>query len=129
MNEWTGHCGIIPLGTALCEVVFNLSPPSLLSFLDCHHYHNTENVNDAVFQVGYNLLGAVLFTFVGSVGVESWWSVRTDLHHMSKANLYVIEHLNNIKLLSAILSLVNAVFYAAETVIEGVILHDFCKRN
>lgn len=79
--------------------------------------------------MGYNLFGALLFTFVGSVGMDSWYSVRMDLHHVSMTNLSVIEHLNDMKLLSAILSLINAVFYAADTVIEGVILHDFYKRN
>lgn len=82
-----------------------------------------------VFQVGYNLLGAVLFAFVGSLGIDSWWSVEADLEHISKANLAIIEYLNNMKLLSAILSLINAVLYAAETVIEGVILHDIYTRN
>lgn len=82
-----------------------------------------------VFQVGYNLLGAVLFAFVGSLGVDSWWSVEKDLGHVSNANLNMIEYLNDMKLLSAILSLINAVLYAAETVIEGVILHDIYKRN
>jgi hypothetical protein len=80
-------------------------------------------------QVGYNLFGAVLFTFVGSLGVDSWWSVHIDLDHISTKNVSVIEHLNDMKLMSAILSLINAVFYAADTVIEGVILHDFYMRN
>jgi len=82
-----------------------------------------------VFQVGYNLLGAVLFAFVGSLGIDSWWSVQSDLDHISMANLSVIEYLNDMKLLSAILSLINAVLYAAETVIDGVILHDIYTRN
>jgi len=82
-----------------------------------------------VFQVGYNLVGAILFAFVGSLGIDSWWSVQTDLEHISTANLTIIEYLNNMKLLSAILSLINAVLYAAETVIDGVILHDIYTRN
>jgi hypothetical protein len=82
-----------------------------------------------VLQVGYNLLGAVLFAFVGSFGIDSWWGVRTDLDHISMANLITIEYLNDMKLLSAIFSLINAVLYAAETVIEGVILHDIYARN
>lgn len=82
-----------------------------------------------VLLVGYNLFGAALFTFVGSLGVDSWWSVHIDLDHMSTKNVSVIERLNDMKLMSAILSLINAVFYAADTVIEGVILHDFYMRN
>jgi hypothetical protein len=78
-----------------------------------------------LLQVGYNLFGAVLFAFVGSLGVDSWWSVHIDLNHISTENVSVIEHLNDMKLLSAILSIINTVFYAADTVIEGVILHDF----
>ncbi|KDR09585.1 hypothetical protein L798_00321 [Zootermopsis nevadensis] len=81
-----------------------------------------------ILLVGYNLFGAVLFAFVGFIGVDSWWSVRMDLQHVSIANLSVIEHLNDVKLLSAILSVINAVFYAADTIIEGVILHDFYRR-
>jgi hypothetical protein len=80
-------------------------------------------------QVGYNLFGAALFTFAGSLGVDSWWSVHIDLDHMSTKNVSVIERLNDMKLMSAILSLINAVLYAADTVIEGVILHDFYMRN
>jgi hypothetical protein len=80
-------------------------------------------------QVGYNLFGAVLFAFVGSFGVDSWWSVHIDLDHISKKNISVIERLNDMKVTSAILSLTNAVFYAAETVMEGVILHDNYMRN
>jgi hypothetical protein len=79
--------------------------------------------------VGYNLFGAVLFAFVGSLGVELWWSVHIDLDHISTKNITVIERLNDMKLMSAILSLINAVFYAADTVMEGVILHDFYFRN
>lgn len=82
-----------------------------------------------VLLVGYNLLGAVMFAFVGSFGIDSWWGVRTDLDHISTASLTRIEYLNDMKLLSAILSLINAVLYAAETVIEGVILHDIYARN
>jgi len=82
-----------------------------------------------VLLVGYNLLGAVLFAFVGSLGIDSWWSVQADLDHISMANLTIIEYLNDMKLLSAILSLINAVLYAAETIIEGVILHDIYTRN
>jgi hypothetical protein len=80
-------------------------------------------------QVGYNLFGAVLFIFVGLLGVDSWWSVHIDLDHISTKNVSVIERLNDMKLISAILSLINSVFYAADTVIEGVILHDFYMRN
>jgi hypothetical protein len=80
-------------------------------------------------QVGYNLFGAVLFAFVGSLGVDSWWSVHIDLDHISTKNISVIGHLNDMKLMSAILSLINAVFYAADTVMEGVILHDSYFRN
>jgi hypothetical protein len=82
-----------------------------------------------VLQVGYNILGAVLFAFVGSFVIDSWWGVQVDLDHISTANITIIEHLNDMKLLSAILSLINAVLYAADTVIEGVILHDFYTRN
>ena len=82
-----------------------------------------------VFQVGYNLLGAVLFAFVGSLGIDSWWSVQTDLDHISMANITKIEYLNDMKLMSAILSLINAFLYAAETVVEGVLLHDIYTRN
>lgn len=82
-----------------------------------------------VLLVGYNLFGAVLFAFVGSLGVDSWWSVHIDLDHISTKNVSVIERLNDMKLMSAILSLTNAVFYAADTVIEGVILHDLYMRN
>jgi hypothetical protein len=82
-----------------------------------------------VLQVGYNLLGSVLFAFVGSLGIDSWWNVRTDLDHISTPNFAIVEYLNDMKLLSAILSLINAILYAAETVIEGVILHDIYTRN
>lgn len=82
-----------------------------------------------VLLVGYNLCGAVLFAFVGSFGIDSWWGVRMDLDHISTANLTIVEYLNDMKLLSAILSLINAVLYAADTLIEGVILHDICTRN
>jgi hypothetical protein len=80
-------------------------------------------------QVGYNLFGAVLFIFVGSLGVDSWLMVHIDLDHISTKNVSVIERLNDMKLMSAILSLINAVLYAADTVIEGIILHDFYMRN
>jgi hypothetical protein len=82
-----------------------------------------------VLQVGYNLLGSVLFAFVGSLGIDSWWNVRTDLDPISTPNFTIVEYLNDMKLLSAILSLINAILYAAETVIEGVILHDIYTRN
>jgi hypothetical protein len=79
--------------------------------------------------VGYNLFGALLFAFVGSFGIDSWWGVQMDLDHISMAKTTVIEHLNDMKLMSAILSLVNAVLYAADTVLEGVILNDNYTRN
>jgi len=82
-----------------------------------------------VLLVGYNLVGAILFAFVGSLGIDSWWSVQADLEHVSTASVTIIEYLNNMKLMSAILSLINAVLYAAETVIDGVILHDIYTRN
>jgi hypothetical protein len=79
--------------------------------------------------VGYNTLGAVLFALVGLLGVDSWWNVQMDLDHVSMENIPLIEHLNGMKLLSAILSLTNTIFFIADTVIEGVILHDFYRRN
>ncbi|GFG29644.1 hypothetical protein Cfor_10089 [Coptotermes formosanus] len=82
-----------------------------------------------VLLVGYNLFGALLFAFVGSFGIDSWWGVQMDLDHISMAKTTVIEHLNDMKLMSAILSLVNAVLYAADTVLEGVILNDNYTRN
>lgn len=82
-----------------------------------------------ILLVGYNLFGAVLFSIVGAFGIDSWWRVQMDLDHTSVPNMAEIQHLNDLKLISSILSLVNAVFYAADSVVEGIFIREVYRRN